>query len=168
VTNFTKDDIEYHSEGFHRSSRPAVNVKIYKSLDQGYEEWKVDNPDCDPRFTMEWVEQFCENNNDFWNAACEDGWEELQEIAVEIWGKNAKVYAEGRSNGWAVIHGIDIDVDSWDAIELGKWAKFAKWARDIADHRMYVAVDFIYINAFEAWKDHQATEIENELDLGFI
>ena len=43
-----------------------------------------------------------------------------------------KVYSDGRSGGWLVVHGLP-DVESWDAIDLGRWAKFEKMIRGLVD-----------------------------------
>src|SRR5215471_19136928 len=137
----TKEDIEFHSDGF-RPGRPAVNVKVYDSLDSGFQKWEQDNPDHDPSFTMEWIEENIDDeklDSLFWHM-CEIRWDDIEWEAREIWGDNAytdshgrrryaiQVYSEGRSGGWAVVDGINTDVDSWDAIEFNSWKRFAKFA----------------------------------------
>jgi hypothetical protein len=161
MPRFKKSDIEFHSDGFGRERKPAVNVKVYESLDQGYAKWRADNADADPRFTVEWIEANLSDDTreHYFTFACESGFEDAQNDAIEIWGKGVKVYSEGRSGGWAVVDGIDTDVASWDAIELGKWAKWAKWARSTADYTMALMVDLIYINRFDSWVEEESERI---------
>jgi len=166
MNNFmkTKEDVEFHSDGF-RPSKPAVNVKVYDSLDNGFRKWKLDYPDHDPRFTVEWIEEHVSDDHasDIFWWTCQMRWEDLEAEAQEIWGshmindhrgrhQSTKVYSEGRSGGWAVVDGIDHDVDSWDAIEFNKWKRFAKFARATADYVMVDVVDYIYENDFQEWQ----------------
>lgn len=166
----TKDDIEFHSDYF-GPVRPAVNVKIYAdwrrvslpldmgrySDDQG-KTWK--NNGTDAGFTVEWIEENVSEGafETYFQLACENGWEALQDIAEEIYGKDAKVYSEGRSGGWAVVHGIDDDVDGWDAVALSKWRKFAKLARATADDVPRALLDGLYANVYEPERDEQTED----------
>ena len=152
----TKDDIEFHSEYF-RNAKPAVNVKVRDSLEDGYKEWRKDYPDEDPEFTVDWIRENVGESvldDTFWSMV-EYRWDDLEHEAREIWGWDrigtsyrVEVYSEGRSGGWAVVTGINLDVDSWDAIEFSKWKRFAKFARATADHIMWDVVDSVYNNAF--------------------
>jgi len=162
----TKSDIEFHSDGF-RPSHPAVNVKVYDSLTNGYKKWRESNPDENPRFTQDWIEEAlmeAELGDLFWSI-CQFRWEDIENEAREIWDSRQyppnnkhtiNVYSEGRSGGWAVVSGINDDVDSWDAIEFNKWRRFAKFARATADGIMWDVVDSIYYNEFEVWRDEQS------------
>lgn len=161
----TKADIEFHSDGFGSWNRkPAVNVKVYKSIDsvklpldlgrvskdggKTFETVKTD-----PGFTHEWIEnQPVEYDGYFWSA-CDSGWDDLQEVVTEIYGKTlygnpVKVFSEGRQGGWAVISGINEDVESWNAVDLAKWRKFAKAARTIADNIPRATLELIYFNEY--------------------
>lgn len=154
MRGFTKESIEYHSDGF-GSSKPAVNVKVRDSLADGWRKWERSNPDHDPAFTLNYIEETFSDDylEGCWQLACEDGWEMIEDDAREIFGRTSytdrngarkyavNVYSEGRSGGWAVVDGIDTDVESWDAIELDRWARFAKYARAYADDVMYQVVD---------------------------
>ena len=60
-----------------------------------------------------------------WNFACERALEDLQAAAEDIFGDRAKVYSEGRSGGWASVHGLP-PVESWDAIDVSRWARFCR------------------------------------------
>jgi len=162
----SKEDIEFHSDGY-RDSKPAVNVKVYDSLTNGFCKWKRDNPDENPHFTLDWIEAHVSDESlqqGFWSM-CEMRWDDLETEAQEIWGSHMytdrygarkhsiKVYSEGRSGGWAIVDGINNDVSSWDAIEFTQWKRFAKFARAVADGIMWDVVDSIYNNAFEEWKN---------------
>jgi len=162
----TKEDIEFHSDGF-RPSHPAVNVKVYDSLTNGYKKWRESNPDENPRFTLDWIEENISDDrgNDLFWSICQLRWEDIENEAREIWDSRQyspnnkhtiNVYSEGRSGGWAIVSGINTDVESWDAIEFNKWRRFAKFARATADGIMWDVVDSIYCNEFEIWRDEQS------------
>jgi hypothetical protein len=70
---------------------------------------------------------------------------------------HAQVYSEGRSGGWCVVHGL-ADIESWDAIALGRWARFAKVVKEIA-HEGY-PYGFIW-NLHEHEWETVRTEREN-------
>jgi hypothetical protein len=168
-----KADIEYHALGYTSTRVPAVNVKVHDSLADGFRKWKKDFPNEDERFTLEWIE---ENISDealdqlFWYA-CERGWEDLKEKAREIYGKKyyyneyVNVFSEGRSGGWAYIHGINHDVDSWDAIEFTKWKRFHNYAKERSKQIMYDVVDGIFFNEFEIWCQEQIEIRDEESEL---
>ena len=160
MPHFSKSDIEYHAD---HKRRPAVNVKVHDSLAQGFAKWQHDNPDADPRFTVEWIESNLsdEARGDWFGIACEHGYEQAQEDAREIFEDGSlRVYSEGRQGGWAIIDGIDAEsVEAWDAIELGKWAKWARWARSTADYTMALMVDLIYFNRFDSWQEEESERI---------
>lgn len=139
MKGFTKADVEYH--GYAGRMVPAVNVKVdlggYMRQNKAYKSlWNAQE-------TRPWVTEEQWNTAFYW--ACESGWEDLEEIARDIFGNNRyvdrqgatkyriNVYSEGRSGGWAIVDGIDEDVALWDAIALNRWAKFATAARRIAD-----------------------------------
>ena len=87
----------------------------------------------------------------------------MDSYAKELWGNQAKVYAEGRSGGWAYVEkGPDSDVDTWDAIELSRWVRFSTYARACADDIPRRMVDSIYYNRFLPWLEDQQ-EDEKEL-----
>lgn len=155
-SRFTKADIEFHYD--HGRSRPAVNVKVHnawvgefaKLLPQVSED--IDGK-ANPHFNEEWLERHVSEDawQDYFYSACEDGWELLQMDAEEVFGRGVKVYSEGRQGGWAVVEGIDTDVESWDAIAVARWGKFARWARAQADDVPYQMVRHAYINKFRPW-----------------
>jgi hypothetical protein len=159
----TKKDIEFHSDGY-RPGNPAVNVKVYDSIRD------VKLPIClggsrpankpnapitwsytEPEFTADWIEENISDEAywDYFNMSCELGFEQLQDLADELWPDySPKVYSEGRSGGWAVVHNLS-DVDSWDAVMFAKWRRFAKIARLVADNIPEDVMTTIYINRFE-------------------
>jgi hypothetical protein len=167
---YTKDDVQTH----YGSDRPAVNVKVYKRLEDGFREFieagDFDIEDADG-FSLEWIEEnLTEEQLDamFWSA-CEHGWEMLQQDAEDVFGKYARVEADGRSSGWCVVTGLD-DIEDWDAVALAKWRKFERWARAEADDIPYQIVWSAFHNQFlaereeaqqrEHWANHDlSTEV---------
>jgi hypothetical protein len=160
---YSKDDVEFHSLGFSSNQQPAVNVKIYKTLNDVElpinlgGSHPVGKPEefqwhyTDPEFTVDWVEDNLteEQIQGTWDLMCESGWEYLQQIAEEIWPDiKVKVYAEGRSGGWAVVEGLP-DFEYWNAIELGRWRRFEKIAKAVAADVPHQVMVSIYINEFE-------------------
>lgn len=162
-STYTRDDVSTHSDGF-RESRPAVNVKVYGTIEQAWPAFEREEGEHDPRFTLAWIEEHMgadELDSYFWGA-CEAEYEYLEE-----WATNAEdslfpddritLEREGRSGGWIAVDGLP-EIDEWDAVRLGRWRRFERIAREIADgipHQMLVS---IYINAFAAWADEQADE----------
>ena len=121
---YTKDDIEFHRDGY-GPMRPAVNVKVYHYPSV----WDVmDDFDCSEETAEKALEYAFE-------SAQYRFWEEAQEIAdwhlSNHFGK-VKVYSEGRSGGWLVVHGLayrDEVEDYWDALDLTAWYAFEKAIR---------------------------------------
>lgn len=156
-----KSDITYHGLGIGGYRMvPAVNVKIYARIDFRTLCAKV-SADHDgianPEFTEDWIKANLgdEGGHEWWNEALSDAWDQLQEDvnAEGVFGRDVKVYSEGRSSGWAYIDGITReDVEGWNAIKLAQWARFAKFARQTADDVPYQYLSLIYLNVFEPWK----------------
>jgi hypothetical protein len=142
----SKVDVTHHRDGYGSTGSPAVNVKVHNWID----DVTLPSVEYDERYTHEWINAHLSERQQqaWWDAALESGWEMLQDDAEEIWGTGVKVYSEGRCGGWATIHGIP-DFETWDAIELGRWRKFARWARATADAIPEQTVSLIYINVFE-------------------
>jgi hypothetical protein len=98
------------------------------------------------------------------DAGRELGWEYLQSDAEGVYDDTpyaVQVWSQGRSGGWAVVHGLP-DVDEWDAIMVAKWAKFAKWARQHADGIAYQAACIACQNILEP--KHEANLAEQAED----
>ena len=142
---------------YHNGTRglPMVNVKVYITYDlervarQHAEEF----PDA---LFPTWLATISDaQQNDAWECAIEDGWRQLEDDAVNVFGgvaPKAKVYSAGRSGGWCVVAGLP-DVDTWNAIMVGKWAQFARWARQTADDIPYRMVDYLYHNPFAQYRE---------------
>lgn len=175
----SKEDIEFHYD--RGVSKPAVNVKVYQSFGNGLAQWLKENPDHDPLFTEDWCEEHVDEqiHDVFWSV-CEMRWDDLWDEAREIWGwdmqhtgpqgarqSRVKVYSEGRSGGWAVVDGIDLDVESWDAIEFSKWRRFATFARRTADYIMVDVADSIYNNIFIPWREEESELMAPAIPEGF-
>ena len=157
-----KADIQFHGIGYGYRVGPAVNVKIHdRPTKQLCEQVSaMEGPD-DPRFTLEWIDQHLSDDqrNTYWEFACSDAWERLQEAvnAENIFGRQVEIFSEGRSGGWAMVKGFEDRsvVEGWDAIAVSRWAKFATYARQQADDVPYQYLDLIYINWFQAWAENQ-------------
>src|SRR5215471_5642104 len=114
--SYSRDDVETHDG----ADRPAVNVKVYTSMDHAWRDWPEHEPDADPRFTKEWIEEnISEESLDwlFWHV-CEFEFEYLADWAAEIFkGYRIRVERDGRSGGWAVVTGLP-SLEEWDAVLL--------------------------------------------------
>ena len=103
---------------------PCINVKLYRGRDST-PEMDVDDIaehfGCD-RDTAERAAEYCDE------SAREQFWEEIPDTAKEIF-PGCEVYSDGRSGGWLVVHNLP-DVESWNAVTLGKWAKLCRIVRD--------------------------------------
>jgi hypothetical protein len=160
----SKADVEFHSE--HGRGRPAVNVKVDSDInrvalplelgqvrEQGESEFKTIL--TEPEFTHDWIRANVDEETLY--AIDEDvrrqGWEQAQQVAEEVFGSDVKVYSQGRSGGWAVVDGIDDDVEGWDAIQLAKWRTFSHRLGEIADDIPRMLVESIYSNEFQLRPD---------------
>lgn len=100
----------------------AVNVKArhYPSA------WKVSDhfgiPEDDAEELLETV----------FESSREYFWEQVQDVANEIFPCDTKVYSAGRSGGWVVVWGLP-DISYWDAIDLAKWRKFERICKAMRD-----------------------------------
>lgn len=156
-----KSDVEFHAEHY-RPSHPAVNVKIYKStrsiklpMELGRSR-KLDEKTytvhyTHPEFTHDWLDENEERLQWTFGDACEQGFEYIREFATECFPASRfgkiEVYSEGRSGGWVVVHGLP-DFETWDAVMLSRWARFARHARLTADDVPHQMVDMAYHNVF--------------------
>ena len=110
----SREDVETHSDNYGMVQRPAINVKVYHFPSV---ERVVDHFGCSEATAekaLEWA--FESHQGQFWETA-----EDEAEYAL---GEGLKVYSEGRSGGWLVVHGLP-DLDGWDAVMLAKWRRFA-------------------------------------------
>lgn len=135
---------------------PAVNVKVHGSVapailetverdtgETGFAAWGAALLDADK--WPEWT----------WESALEIGWETLRNDAEELLGAGVTVESDGRSGGWCVVIGLP-EIETWDAVQLAKWARFAKWARQEADAIPYLMADVLAINTYAAERERLA------------
>lgn len=137
---------------YHQGSRglPMVNVKVHGWGMREVDYSTIDRAEEHADFDWDWIEANLseEEIDGWWSLACEHGWEDADNDAAELFGSSAKVYSEGRCGGWLVVSGL-ADIESWDAIMLGKWKRFAKWMRSIADYVPSSTAELIYLNVYE-------------------
>jgi hypothetical protein len=141
---------------YHTGTRglPVVNVKLY-SLDLVKVAAQHTDEFSDPLFPA-WLRENLGDGgmqDSAYQSALEDGWRNLQDEAHEIFGRAyATVYSAGRSGGWAVVKGLP-DVETWDAVMVGRWARFAKYARRQAEDVPYLMVWALYHHEFEQYRE---------------
>lgn len=151
---FSKSDITYHQLGYGYDSAPAVNVKVYAYPTDDLVRQVATDLGFDADRVLAWWHEYAESNDalqvDAFSLACERGYDDLQDYAREIWeDRSLTVYSEGRSGGWAYIDQIRADaVEGWNAIDVMRWARFAKYARACADDVPYRMVNLIVANAY--------------------
>lgn len=168
-----KDDITTRYEN--GSWVPAVNVKSYAGLrsvplpldlggvsEDGGKTWQAVTTDAG--FTHDWIERNVSGSDSsaMWEWACQDGWEQAETAAAEVFGSGVKVYSAGRSGGWLIVEGLD-PIESWDAIMVSRWGRFEKQVDAIADDNMRRTVWNIWANVYEPRLD-EAERIESDLD----
>lgn len=156
-----KDDV---TTSYHQGmSGPMVNVKVHGMYGADWAELgrRVEEEEGADGFAA-WFEAWTDadeygNGMEPWfAAACEMGFDMLQQYAEEIWPAYAvKVWPAGRSGGWAVVEGLP-DVDDWDAVMLAKWARFEKWAREETAGIPYDVAALVCLNVY----DREVTELE--------
>jgi hypothetical protein len=87
-------------------------------------------------------------------------------LADEIFGRPVKVYSEGRCGGWAIVDGLP-DFESWDAVLLARWAKFARVARSLADNIPTQMVALLEINDWERECEENSAELRRQARRAF-
>lgn len=157
-----KTDIQFHGIGYGYVVGPAVNVKIRKqpTEDLARQVSASFEGKPDPRFTLAWIDQHISQDQQYewWNDACQFAWEQLQNAvdANDVFGHPVTIISEGRSSGWAMIKGWTREtVEGWNAIDVARWVKFARFARETADDVPYQYLDLIYANVFQPWAKNQ-------------
>lgn len=158
-----KDEITVR--GNWHESLPALNVKVY--FDESDVTWETladdfgwDAAELD-RFRA-WLREQCDaweyqSMTDWaWDEACRDGFElagtDLEDVFSDY---NLTIEQDGRSGGWLVVRGLP-DVESWDAIMVAKWGKFAKWVEAI---RVDTSYRFAWLLAANVWeREEEETE----------
>jgi len=152
MPRYRKADIDTWAAFNHRRV-PAVNVKVYHYPTTG----KVEGAfNCSESAASQAL-QFA------FESAQQRFWEDVQDVARDIFGKHVKVYAEGRSGGWLIVDGINEDVESWDAIAVSRWGRLTKWC----DREIDFLTSWEYVKddiEANAWAKEGA-ELYNFLDL---
>ena len=117
MKRYRKTTVQMHQDGF-GPYNPAINVKDPPFPDI-YEVQREFN--CS-------LEQAEKATITAFDVAADRFWEKVQPLADEILAPHfgtVSAYSEGRSNGWVVVHGLP-EVESWDAVALGKWRSYEK------------------------------------------
>ena len=153
----TKDDVVrcYHEKRMDVDV-PHVNVKVRRGLEDVRFEGDCEIPDG---LTVEWIRANIsedELNDLFWQT-CQNEWEMLQQDAEEIFGDGVEVNAGGRSGGWACVTGLE-DIESWDAVMLAKWKKFARYAGEYAKG---IPEQMVYSIAANEWDAAREKAVED-------
>jgi hypothetical protein len=107
--------MKMHRDGY-GPAHPAVNVKFYGSLD----------PQCvRERFGVP-LKRAEEILQTVFEAHQADFWDTVLQIAADTFGPGTEVYSEGRSGGWAVVHGLPDDPEEWDETLVYNWERFER------------------------------------------
>jgi hypothetical protein len=98
----------------HGQELPCINVKVHQ--------YGIYAPEVAEYFgcseaVAEKAIEYC------YESAQQQFWDEMPELAREIFGR-CEVHSHGRSGGYLCVHGLP-PMESWDAIMVGKWCKFA-------------------------------------------
>lgn len=160
---FSKKDIEFHGS-FNTPYGPAINVKVHNFGGHGNEladYFKVNEmkdrmeelmEGGEDKVQEEWEQAvqwaFESQQETFWDGVQEYG----QLILEEVFGP-VKIYSEGRSGGWLVVHSAygnngkiatrqEVD-DEWDAIKVSCWGRFSQ----------AIKADVEWLSSFEQVKE---------------
>jgi hypothetical protein len=149
--SYSRDDVKTH----YGSDRPAVNVKVRAwPFWAGVDFDGIAGEEGAPGFSEAWIEAHLSPEHVdgvFWRT-CENEWEQLAQDAAEVFGDyRVTVEQDGRSGGWAVVRGLP-DLGEWDAVLLGKWRRFERYARSIADGIPELMAETIAINQWQSWR----------------
>jgi hypothetical protein len=149
MTRYRKADIEF------RGGHPAVPFDTdgiwwghgVDALHRSNEDAEGDR--IDPRFTVEWVEANLsyEAIADDLRDGAEAAWEHLEHDAEELFGAAARVEGDGYGHAVVVTY-TESDVAGWDAVAVGRWARFEKWAGQQAADVPYLAAWALYHHHF--------------------
>lgn len=145
-TIHTKSDVQTHSDGTGwRQSYPALNVKLHNMFD-GHVDAIQEKFSCSEKQAQIALDMAVDSST-------ERFWEDTQDTSDHFFGKtSATVYSEGRSNGWLVVIGLP-SIESWDAIQLMKWRRFAKCIDQDIEYRCAINTIIEDIEANQWWKE---------------
>jgi hypothetical protein len=153
--SYSRDDVQTHSDGY-RESLPAVNIKVYTTIDQAWDQFQREElAEEDSDFTLEWIEENISEEllQARWEGACEFEYEYFEAWATGKDGDSlfpddsVTLEIEGRSGGWIAVRGLP-ELEEWDAVRIARWRKFERIARDIADGIPYQVLSLVYINDY--------------------
>ena len=159
---YSRADVRTHSDNF-GPRRPAVNVKVYRDIRDAWPEFeRTERPE--PGFTLEWIEEHVteERLGEIFGHCAEAEFEYLERWATGADGDSlfpddrVTLHVEGRSGGWIAVDGLR-DIEEWSAVELARWRRFERIARELADGVPYQMLCSIEINEFE-WARAEAEE----------
>lgn len=153
-----KDDVQTRFQGYDIDGvprrLPCLNVKVHNYVTEQVVAAVRGELGLDAGYTLEWFDNYYEDQGRDWvfEMACQDGWETAKYDAEEVFaGRRVEVFSEGRSGGWLVVDGLP-PIESWDAIMLGKWAKFARYVKGVVDDIPYQMAWLVGANAYEPAK----------------
>ncbi len=125
MRGYTKQDIDFHREGYGDRFLPAVKVKVYNFPTA---DMVIDRFGCCESTAKKLVDWAWESQQEhFWNEGM-DGKGEAHDSAEHHLGHGLTVHGEGRSSGWVVVNGLP-DADEWDGVALQRWAMFEREVR---------------------------------------
>lgn len=166
-----KAEIEFHYDGCGYTpdrDYAAINVKVRAYWRDQALPMDLEGP-THPAFTHDWIEALPEREQTAaYDHAIELAWEHLQDDAENVYGPGAKVWSQGRSGGWAIIAPpshprkgfTHAEVDGWDAIALGKFRQWTKYAEGTRDDVMYLYFWELYYNVFVPRQEEARIELE--------
>jgi hypothetical protein len=134
---------------------PCVNVKVHGSVTPAILA-EAERESGEKGFAA-WAQELLDANKwpDWtWEAAIEQGWNQLQTDAELIFDRAVKVESDGRSSGWAILRGLP-PIEEWDAIMVGRFAKWAKWAQGTADFVPNEMAMLLAINTYAAVRERR-------------
>lgn len=187
MRRFKKDDVEFHNSGYGSTMYPAINVKVNGNPDRVelplvlnlvadtiYDEagevighTPFVEVKTDDAFTHEWIEANVTEStrNAVWEFTCGDAYEMFKaDLTDDVFkDERIKVWSEGRSGGWVIVEGLK-DFESWDAVDVARWAKACRYAKAYVDDvpRQYIVS--LYSNEFEAQQRAFVEQAVNGLD----
>lgn len=142
---YRKDDVTF------RGGRASVNIKVpWEPLDRTVARLQRED-EIPATLTEEWIRANVteEALDALWWDVCADEFEYFTGWAAEIM-PGTTFYQDGRSGGWAVSNHTEYDVEGWDAVQLGKWRKIERVAREIAAGVPASVVISVTLNYYDA------------------
>ena len=149
-----KNDVTFRRGYSRNNAYAAVNIKVpYQALDSAIREAREDE-ELPVGLTEEWIrENISEERLDaiFWHV-CAAEYEYFIDYAAEIM-PGTTFQQDGRSGGWAVSNHSDYDVEGWDAVQVAKWGKIERVAREIASGVNAQLIYSIHLNEYEPYAE---------------